>query len=49
MFSRRGAYGRIRDLLIREGLREQWYAFEAAGEERALREWCKDMEIELSD
>ena len=48
MFGRRGAFARFRDLLIREGLRDQWHAFEAAAEERALREWCADMEIELS-
>jgi hypothetical protein len=49
MFSRRGAYPRFHALLMREGLRERWHVFEAAAEERALREWCVDMEIELSE
>ncbi len=49
MFNRRGAFARFRALLTRKGLRDQWHAFEASAEERALREWCKDMKITMSE
>jgi hypothetical protein len=48
-FSRRGAYGRYKDLLARRGALDQWYDFEASAEESALRLWCEDNSIELSD
>jgi hypothetical protein len=40
IFARRGAYRRFKDLLTREGALNNWYAFEAAAKEKALREWC---------
>jgi len=46
-FSRRGAYARFKDLLHHRGAIDQWYKFEAAAEEEALREWCKDNAIDL--
>ena len=49
IFSRRGAYKRFQALLIRRGRRDKWHAFVAEAEARALREWCEDNEIELSD
>jgi hypothetical protein len=42
IFSRRGAYRRFRDLLVRERALDKWYAFEAAAKEKALREWCAE-------
>ena len=42
IFSRRGAYRRFRDLLVRERALDKWYAFEAAARETALREWCAE-------
>ena len=48
-FSRRGAYGRFKDLLARRGALEQWYEFEARAEESALRLWCEAHSIELGD
>ncbi|MGD0562210.1 MAG: hypothetical protein ABSA66_03895 [Roseiarcus sp.] len=42
IFSRRGAYRRFRDLLVRVGALDRWYAFEAAAKEKALREWCAE-------
>jgi hypothetical protein len=48
-FSGKGAYARFKDLLHRRGLLDQWYAFEAKAEERALREWCDLNSIEVSD
>jgi len=49
IFSRKGAYARFRDLLWRRGMLQQWYDFENKATEKALREWCADNSIELSD
>ena len=49
MFRRPGAYGRFKDLLDAKRLLETWYAFEGEREGQALRQWCKENEIELSD
>ena len=46
-FRRRGAYARFKELLAAERCLEEWYAFEAASTERALREWCQENEIQL--
>lgn len=42
MFRRRGAYSRLRQLLDRKGLWNQWNAYQAAAIERELRQWCED-------
>ena len=49
IFSRRGAYGRYKDLLVRRGALERWYDFSNKSEETALREWCAENGIELSE
>ena len=49
IFRRKGAYGRFKALLARHGLLEGWYAYEASATERALREWCGDHGIALSE
>jgi hypothetical protein len=49
IFSKRGAYARFKDLLQRRGALDQWYAFEANAEERALRMWCDLNSIEAGD
>jgi len=49
VFSRRGAYGRYKDLLTRRGALDRWYDFSNKAEEAALREWCAENGIELSD
>jgi len=48
-FRRRGAYARFKGLLAAEGCLEEWYAFEAAATERALREWCEANAIHLTE
>jgi len=42
IFSRRGAYRRYKDLLVRRGALERWYDFSNNAEEAALREWCAE-------
>jgi hypothetical protein len=49
IFSRRGAYRRYRDLLVRRGALERWYDFSNKSEETALRKWCAENGIELSE
>jgi hypothetical protein len=49
IFSRRGAYHRYKNLLVRRGALERWYDFLNKSEETALREWCAENGIELSD
>ena len=47
MFRRRGAYGRFKSLLERKGLLDTWYDFAGQREEKALRHWCLENEIQL--
>jgi hypothetical protein len=49
IFSKKGAYARFKDLLIRRRALDQWYDFEAKAQERALRTWCDLNSIEVSD
>jgi hypothetical protein len=49
IFRKRGAYRRFKDFLETKGLLEMWYDFESKREEQALRQWCLENEIELSD
>jgi hypothetical protein len=49
IFSRKGAYARFKDLLVRRGTLDQWYDFESKAEENALRSWCDLNSIEVSD
>ena len=46
-FRHKGAYARFKDLLAAEGCLEKWYAFEAGSTERALRDWCKENQIDV--
>src|ERR1700720_1097655 len=48
IFSRRGAYGRYKDLLVRRGALERWYDFSNKAEEAVLREWCAENGIDFS-
>jgi hypothetical protein len=48
IFSRRGAYRRYKDLLVRRGALERWDDFSSKAEEAALREWCAENGIDLN-
>ena len=48
IFSRRGAYRRYKDLLVRRDALERWYDFSNKSEAAALREWCAENGIDLS-
>ena len=47
IFSRKGAYRRFKDFLVRVGALENWYAYEAKAKEKALREWCAENGVEV--
>ena len=49
IFSRKGAFARFKDLLVRRGTLDQWYSFESNAEETALRGWCDLNSIEIID
>ena len=49
IFSRRGAYRRYKELLVRRGALERWYDFSNKSEETVLREWCAENGIETSE
>lgn len=49
IFRRRGAYGRLKDFLESKGLLDSWHDFENQREEQALRQWCEENDIKLSD
>jgi hypothetical protein len=48
-FRRPGAYARFKDLLEAQGRLDDWYAFEAAETEVALKDWCRDNDIQIID
>jgi hypothetical protein len=44
-FRKKGAYSKFKDLIDAKGLLDKWYAFEEEEQNKALREWCKDNDI----
>jgi hypothetical protein len=49
MFRRPGAYSRFKNFLSSKGMLEAWYQFENEREQGALRLWCEENELSLSD
>ncbi len=49
IFSRKGAYGRFKALLVRRGALDRWHDFSNKAEQAALRQWCSDNGIEFVD
>jgi hypothetical protein len=47
--NRKGAFSRFKRLLENRNKLEEWYQYEQQRTEQALREWCKDNNIELDD
>ena len=46
-FHKKGAYSKFKNLLEVKGLLDKWYAFEEKEQNKALREWCKDNDINI--
>jgi len=49
MFRHKGAYSRFKELLAAKDLLEAWYRFEEKREHEALRSWCEEHHIPVSD
>ena len=47
-FSSRGAYSKFKNLLNVKKLLAKWYEFEEQEQVKALKDWCKDNEINLA-
>jgi hypothetical protein len=48
-FRQRGAYGQLKDFLDRRGRLQEWYDYENAAIESALREWCHGEGLQLKE
>jgi hypothetical protein len=49
MFRRKRGYNRLKDVLKRKKLLDQWYDFEARAIEKLLRDWCEVNRIAIVD
>jgi hypothetical protein len=49
VFKHKGAYSRYKELLDSKDLLEKWYEYENQRTKEALRQWCADNNIELTD
>jgi len=47
MFTRKGAYRALRELLAARGVLEAWYRFKENAIEAALAEWCSAQGLRL--
>ena len=46
IFSKKGAYGRFKQLLEQRDKLSPWFEFEAAETEAALRRWCQENDLQ---
>lgn len=49
MFSKRHAYRNFRKLLLLRHALERWHEFESKATRKALRDWCEQNSIEVTD
>jgi hypothetical protein len=49
IFSSRGAYGRFKDFLDRKAMLDTWHQFEDEMTKKALRQWCADNGLDISE
>lgn len=49
IFRRKGAYSRYKDLLESKGVLEDWYKFENERQKVALKKWCRENKIEITN
>lgn len=49
IFSYRGAYARFKDFLHERGMLQEWYNYEDEQTRAALRRWCEDNNLEISE
>jgi len=46
-FRRKGAYGRLKELLASRGMLQKWYDYGDRATDEALRDWCEENGIQL--
>lgn len=49
IFRSRGAYARFKDMLDSSDKLEQWYEYEAVAKKQALKEWCEENGIQVTE
>jgi Uncharacterised protein family (UPF0158) len=49
IFSKKGAYATFKELLECEEILDEWHVYENEARRKALKEWCEDNDIEVSD
>jgi hypothetical protein len=49
IFMSRGAYRRFKDFLLSIGQLEAWYNFEDEQTKKALRQWCKENDLDINE
>ncbi len=49
IFRSSGAYGRYKDLLDSRALLDEWFGFENSRREEAIRAWCREIDMELTE
>jgi Uncharacterised protein family (UPF0158) len=47
-FRRKGAYGRLKELLASRGMLQKWHDYEDRETDAALRDWCEENGIQLA-
>lgn len=47
IFSRKGAYSNFKELLDGKGMLDNWYKFENDEQNKVLRDWCQENNIEV--
>ena len=47
-FRKRGAYPKFKSLLEDNDMLDQWYEFELQAQNKELREWCEENEIDVT-
>jgi len=47
IFRTKGAYSKFKAILERNGKTDKWYEYESSAQEKALRKWCEENEIEI--
>jgi hypothetical protein len=48
IFHKRGAYGRFKDLLLRQGKLEEWFDYESTNTKKALLAWAQEQGVEVN-
>ncbi|MES0491540.1 MAG: hypothetical protein ABUK01_16210 [Leptospirales bacterium] len=48
-FERKGAYARFKNYLAEKEILDQWFTYEETTQENAVRQWCKQNDIDFEE